>query len=1050
MSTTVGINKKIANPFPGLRPFHIDESHLFFGREGQTDEVLMKLSEHRFVGVIGPSGSGKSSFVYCGVLPILYGGFMTGVGPDWDVIVARPGNNPIRNLAEAILEQDPEYQQADNEDKKIKQTILTTLMKSSSLGLVEAIKQVKKITNKNYLILIDQFEELFRFKDNKADPNAVNETLNFINLLTEAIDNKDTPIYVTITMRSDFIGECAQFADLTKKINDSHYLIPQLTREQKRRAIEGPVAVGGGEISSRLVQRLLNDLGDNPDQLPILQHSLMRTWDYWVHYREGDEIMDLKHYEAIGTMTEALSMHANEAYDELTDDQRDICAILFKTITEKRGENFGIRRPTLLGEIAAIADASVEEVAEIIEKFREPGRSLLMPPVGKELTADSMIDISHESLMRIWVRLKNWVDEEAESIGMYLRLAEAAAMHQEGKGGLWRPPDLQLALNWQIKYKPTLVWGQRYDPAYERTMVFLEYSKKAFEEEQKIKELQAKKALQRARLTALIMGGATVVSLIVLLFAYAQKVKAEQNEILANKNAAEAQLQTLKADSSANVALVQKAKAEENAIKAQKQEEQAKFEAERARQAEDSAKVAQQKAELQRQIAENQRKFALEQEDIAKKQSKIAQEQTKIAQANEKLAMRQQYLSLSKALALKATGNFADPQLKGLLAMQGYKFNKKNDGLVFNADIFAGIYSALAENGFNDISTKPLLGHQQQVNAVTTGVSSGEYVYSGDSRGKVIHWQMNNGQVTADTLLGVQAGTHVINDMVMSPDDKFLLIAGDFRDPITNDRFMQVMNLDNKQVSIIKGFSGTIKDIEVLKPVSRYFILSEGGRNIQEVMLNSKTIIDFIRPEVKINDLNISPDGKFLAGAGSNGHIYVWDLTNNNAIIPYPDYPQAEFTSVRFSADSKYLVLGELEGNVSMFNTTTHERARIFTDFQGKITDIKFSPDGHYMAVSSYNKTIRVWNMKNLSDQPYVLSLSGWATSMSFSPDSRFLFGGGFKGGEVKVWPMNIDVMANRLCSLLTTNLTKDQWEMYVAPITEKYPYDGNTCDLDK
>ena len=376
MNTEVKVRTKTFNPFPGLRPFQMEESHLFFGREGQTDEVLMKLSEHRFAGVIGPSGSGKSSFVYCGVLPILYGGFMANAGPNWDVIVARPGNNPIRNLAEAILEHDPDYSVADKEDQKIERTILTTLMKSSSLGLVEAINQVKKATDKNYLILIDQFEELFRFKDSQSEQNSLNETLNFINLLMEAINNKDTPIYVTITMRSDFIGECAQFAELTKKINDSHYLIPQLTRDQKRRAIEGPVAVGGGEITSTLVQQLLNDLGDNPDQLPILQHSLMRTWDFWTRNREGEERIDLKHYEAIGTMSEALSMHANEAYDELTDEQRDICAVLFKTITEKRGENFGIRRPTLLSEIAAIADTSVEEVADVIEKFRAPGRSL--------------------------------------------------------------------------------------------------------------------------------------------------------------------------------------------------------------------------------------------------------------------------------------------------------------------------------------------------------------------------------------------------------------------------------------------------------------------------------------------------------------------------------------------------------------------------------------------------------------------------------------------------------------------------------------------------
>ena len=96
-----------ANPFPGLRPFNIDESHLFFGREGQSDEVLLKLSKSRFVGVIGPSGSGKSSFIYCGVMPILYGGFLTDASPDWEVVVTRPGAGPIDNLAEALRKRRP-------------------------------------------------------------------------------------------------------------------------------------------------------------------------------------------------------------------------------------------------------------------------------------------------------------------------------------------------------------------------------------------------------------------------------------------------------------------------------------------------------------------------------------------------------------------------------------------------------------------------------------------------------------------------------------------------------------------------------------------------------------------------------------------------------------------------------------------------------------------------------------------------------------------------------------------------------------------------------
>src|SRR5688572_23383449 len=165
MSQHVDEKVSTLNPFPGLRPFKIEESHLFFGREGQSDEVLLKLSKSRFVGVIGPSGSGKSSFIYCGVMPILYGGFLTDASPDWEVVVTRPGAGPIDNMAEALLKNSSEYQAADVDEKKIKRTIFSTLLRSSSLGLVEAIEQSRKKKDVNYLILVDQFEELFRFKD---------------------------------------------------------------------------------------------------------------------------------------------------------------------------------------------------------------------------------------------------------------------------------------------------------------------------------------------------------------------------------------------------------------------------------------------------------------------------------------------------------------------------------------------------------------------------------------------------------------------------------------------------------------------------------------------------------------------------------------------------------------------------------------------------------------------------------------------------------------------------------------------------------------------
>lgn len=1021
------------NPFPGLRPFKIDESHLFFGREGQSDEVLLKLSKNRFVGVIGPSGSGKSSFIYCGVMPILYGGFLTDASPNWEVVVTRPGAGPIDNLAEALLKNNPEYLNADVEERKIKRTIFSTLLRSSSLGLVEAIQQSKKNEDVNYLILVDQFEELFRFKDS-LDPNSVNETLAFVNLLIEAVNYPDTPIYVAITMRSDFIGDCAQFPELTRKINDSHYLIPQLTRDQKRRAIDGPVAVGGAKISARLTQQLLNDLGDNPDQLPILQHALMRTWSYWSVYRDyEDEPVDLKHYEAIGTMGEALSMHANEAYDELTEEQKRICEVLFKAITEKRGENFGIRRPTRLNEIAAIADASEEDVAEVIEKFREPGRSLLTPAHGTPLSSKSMIDISHESLMRIWVRLKNWVDDEAEAVQMYTRLAEAAAMHQVGKAGLWRPPDLQLALNWQAKHKPTLVWGQRYNPAFERTMIFLEYSKKEWETEQRIKELEQKRKLQRARATAIILGSATIISLVFLIFAFFQKAEADKQR----ENAE-----------------VQQKLAEENAENARKAAAEAKRQEQFALVARDSARIAQAEAILQKDLAIRNAQLAKDNEELANAQKlraeleeknalqarDLAIEKEKEAKEQKSIADKRRYIAIAKAMAIKSKELSSDPEQQSLLAQQAFNFNKQYGDYDYDNDIYNGLFYALRTQ--KHALTKSFEGHKKGGARALEVRKNSNYIYSGGSDGKLIQWSFSAGQWKALEIVPDRVSdTNPNNDYLIfsldiSPDGNWLVAGGSYpKNPSQNYAELYNLNSVNEAPKKIYGFKSDIDDIHFLPDGKGFYARDNSGKSIRYSDLNAAK--EVISPKERITSLDLSSDGTKLAGSGISGTLYVWDIANNFTETAIK-VSNVSLTSVCFTPDRK-IVTGNTSGQI--FFVDNGHVSRTLTGHTSNIEHIRFNYAGTFMATASKDFTVRLWNYKDLTKQPIVLSDHDWVWNVAFTPDDEQLIAGIQSVKETKVgqvdqtihaWPTRIQTMSEILCGFLPRNMSKDEWETYV------------------
>src|SRR5688572_24063234 len=153
------------NPFPGLRPFSIEECHLFFGREGQADEILVKLSENRFVTVMGYSGSGKSSLMYCGLVPVLYGGFMTQTGPNWNAIITRPGSSPINNLAESIVENLIGHGRIDEADRSIQNAIISSVLRSGPQGLVEVARYAQNQKGENVFFLVDQFEELLRYRD---------------------------------------------------------------------------------------------------------------------------------------------------------------------------------------------------------------------------------------------------------------------------------------------------------------------------------------------------------------------------------------------------------------------------------------------------------------------------------------------------------------------------------------------------------------------------------------------------------------------------------------------------------------------------------------------------------------------------------------------------------------------------------------------------------------------------------------------------------------------------------------------------------------------
>ncbi len=1009
------------NPFPGLRPFSIDDAHLFFGREGQVDEILQKLYYNRSVAVIGYSGSGKSSLMYCGLIPELYGGFMTETGSHWKVIITRPGNSPIDNITNDSIDFLIKEGRIQEEDRGIHKAIIKSILRNGNNGLIELTKYLQSDQAENIFFFIDQFEELFRFKES-GDEENINEASCFVNLIVTTVSQKAVPAFVAFSMRSDFIGECASFPGLTQIINDSNYLVPQMTRDQKRLAIEGPVAVGGGRISQRLVKRLLSDIGDNQDQLPILQHALMRTWDYWIANREQGEPMDIRHYNAVGRISQALSLHANEAFDELSSKEKFIAEILFKSITEKNSENLEMRRPGKIADIAELTQTSEEQVINVVEQFRKTGRYFLMPGTNVSLSGDSIIELSHESLMRIWTRLSTWVDEEFESAVMYKRVCDAAAMYQIGKTSLWRPPDLQLALNWQKKQRPTRTWAQRYDIAFERAIVFLDTSRITYEAELKSQEMLQRRMLRRARVTNLILALLLLIATGFFIYGLFQRIEAEQQAQLAIEQRDLAEKATIDANNQRQIA-----------VKALKE-----VEAQREKLDNQNKEItkAYSDVKLARDIAEQNLKYAIEQEALAtlsKDKEQLArveaEKQTVIARQNFDEANRLLMLSIAQSLEAKSEG-IDDAQLAGLTAMQGYLYHTKYEGKKYDPYVFRGLYYSLAKlNGFNYNASKVPGNFNNKMYALSVSSNSATFYTTGND-GRIFKGNYLDQKV--DKLLYENKG-YPNKVLALSKDEKYLVNGSD-------SSYLEVFNLSTTaKPTKVEGHNQLINDIKFL-PDNSGFISSSADKTLRftdHVTGRSKHLLTL---PYDLKSIDISPDGKQLAGVSTYGNLIIVSLRDNSfkeiineapsrilSVVYHPSRPLLAYGVEVINEQQKIV-----RGVVKLLDLETR-RIKELSGHKAGITDLEFSPDGLLLASAGLDRKLQMWVVDHENDLPIVMdNNNGYVWDISFTKDSEFLVAS-CNDGEIRFWPTNPRMLAEQVCPKLKRNMTPEEWEIYVG-----------------
>ena len=411
----------LVNPYKGLRAFTEADADDFFGRDTFVQALLSRLSTEddlaRFLAVIGPSGSGKSSVVRAGLLPALRRGGLPG-SEQWFITTMTPGTNPLEELATALL------RVAVNPPPD-----LLDPLRTGEHGLLRTINQILPPDPAVELVLVvDQFEELFTRLDDEA------ARVQFLDSLVAALLNERSRLRVIITMRADFIDRPLRYVDFGDILRQRTEIILPLSPDELEEAITQPATRHGLTLEPGLAANIARDVGNQPGALPLLQYALTELYER----REG-RLLSRTAYQASGGVTGALARRAEEIFAGLDEFGQAAARQLFLRLVTPGEGAADTRRRVLYSELLSLVTGHLSLVGEMSTTATEQRTTdkgqLTIDAFGKHrlLTFDrdpasraATVEIAHEALIREWDRLRRWLADSRNDLRLQRQLAAAA------------------------------------------------------------------------------------------------------------------------------------------------------------------------------------------------------------------------------------------------------------------------------------------------------------------------------------------------------------------------------------------------------------------------------------------------------------------------------------------------------------------------------------------------------------------------------------------------------------------------------------------------
>jgi WD40 repeat protein/serine/threonine protein kinase len=977
------------NPYKGLRAFDEADALDFFGRTALIGQLLKPLGEPggRFLAVVGPSGSGKSSVVKAGVLPALRRDALPG-SERWFVAKMVPGSQPLQELESALLSVTFD---TSNEE-------VFSHLRSSERGLLETVARILPNDDTPLLLVIDQFEEVFTRTSDEA------ERAFFLNSLYVAATDPESRLRIIITLRADFYDRPLLYPGFGDLIRAGTEVVLPLTANELQDAIFGPAQRAELTLEPGLVAAIVADVNEQPGALPLLQYALTELFE-----RRVDRTLTLQAYRESGGVLGALARRAEEVTSQMPADQQDIIRQIFLRLVNLGEGTEDTRRRVRWAELVSVGVDQKDVTQRILETF---GQYRLLTFDRDPQTREPTVEIAHEALIREWQRLRVWLQENRDDLRVQQRLVGSTAEWiKAGRDSSFLAAGNRLAQFESLMSSASLALTED-EQAYVRASIKLR-----------------QRGVQRLWMFIGALVVFSIISLILAGFAFDRQNRAEKAQAT---TAAERD----RADLQARIS-----RSGELAVTALNRINQVDLSLLLSLEALHTVDTFEARDSLVRGLLSNPRLFTMLHDSSSAVRSVVFSPDGLWLAAGNSSGEIFLWDVTARHITAQTIAGHTDAVTSVTFSPDGTLLaSASEDGTISLWDAASGesLGNLLDDNGGNpvwsvvfspdgkllassygetairlwDVAAReprgePLDGHTDYVMCLAFS-PDGKLLASGSADTTVRLWDVETSEAVGEPLTD---HSDWIWSLAFSPDGNLLASASGGLSGDNTIRLWDVNAHENFGEPLV-GHSAAVRSL-AFSPDGTVLLSGSEDNTLRlwDVATGQPVGEPLVGHSENVRSVAYNPNGHTLASGSDDHSVILWDIQGHSLIERELIGNQEEVISVAFSPNGQLFASaggsqapGGEDYTVRLWDTQTGTQQALFGKQSWAITAVTFSPDGQTLASASADKTIMLWDIQTGQGNPLVGHEDAIRAAV-FSPDGRWLVSGG-DDQRIILWDM--------------------------------------------